>query len=84
MIGSVGEGFRMPAGRELSSRTEGRRPKAPQEGTRGGWLSSLLSMGIWWGGGLRRGIAGRRNRRWTGDHGWDFVVAAAIDGVILA
>jgi hypothetical protein len=33
----LGEGFRMPAGRDLSSRTEGRRRKAPQEGTRGGW-----------------------------------------------
>jgi hypothetical protein len=36
VIGSVGEGFRMPAGRDLSSRTEGRLPKASQEGTRGG------------------------------------------------
>src|SRR5262244_2554732 len=31
-----GEGFRMPARGDLSSRTEGRRRKAPQEGTRGG------------------------------------------------
>jgi hypothetical protein len=30
-------GFRMPAGRDLSAGAEGRRPKAPQEGTRGGW-----------------------------------------------
>ncbi len=32
----LGEGFRMPASRDLSSRTEGRLPKASQEGTRGG------------------------------------------------
>ena len=31
-----GEGFRMPARRDLSARAEGRRPKASQEGTRGG------------------------------------------------
>ena len=31
-----GEGFRMPARGDLSARAEGRRPKAPQEGTRGG------------------------------------------------
>jgi hypothetical protein len=30
-----GEGFRMPARRDLSTRAEGRRPKASQEGTRG-------------------------------------------------
>jgi hypothetical protein len=28
-----GEGFRMPASRDLSARAEGRRPKASQEGT---------------------------------------------------
>src|ERR1700719_2770087 len=31
-----GEGFRMPARVDLSARAEGRRPKASQEGTRGG------------------------------------------------
>ena len=31
--GRNGEGFRMPAGRDLSARDEGRRPKASQEGT---------------------------------------------------
>src|SRR6202040_4332390 len=35
--GRKGEGFRMPARRDLSARAEGRRPKASQEGTRGGW-----------------------------------------------
>jgi hypothetical protein len=43
--GSFGEGFRMPARRDLSSRSEGRRPKASQEGTRGGWAGGLPSMG---------------------------------------
>jgi hypothetical protein len=42
----VGEGFRMAARRELSARAEGRRPKASQEGTRGGWADSFRSMGI--------------------------------------
>ena len=41
-----GEGFRMAARRELSARAEGRRPKASQEGTRGGWADSFRSMGI--------------------------------------
>ena len=41
-----GEGFRMPARRDLSSRTGCRRPKAPQEGTRGGPCERLPSMGI--------------------------------------
>ena len=31
-----GEGFRMPACGDLSARAEGRRPKASQDGTRGG------------------------------------------------
>jgi hypothetical protein len=81
---SVGEGFRMPARRDLSSRTWGRRPKAPQEGTRGGWVSSLPSMGICRGGGLRRGCADRGDGRWTDDRGRDFVAASAVDGVFLA
>jgi hypothetical protein len=33
--GRFGEGFRMPASRDLSARAEGRRPKASQERTRG-------------------------------------------------
>ena len=41
-----GEGFRMRAHRDLSKRTEGRRPKAPQEGTRGGCSGGLPFMGI--------------------------------------
>jgi len=44
--GRNGEGFRMAARRELSAGAEGRRPKASQEGTRGGWADSLRSMGI--------------------------------------
>jgi hypothetical protein len=44
-------------------RVESRRPKASQEGTRGGLGDSLPSMGIWLGGGLRCGCAGRRNWR---------------------
>ena len=38
-----GEGFRMPARRDLSTPGEGRRPKASQEGTRGplGWASAV-------------------------------------------
>jgi len=45
------EGFRMPAGRDLSG-AEGRRPKAPEEGTRGGLVGGLRSMGIWSGRGF--------------------------------
>jgi hypothetical protein len=41
-----GEGFRMPAHRDLSRRTEGRRRKAPQEGTRGGWSGDLPLWGF--------------------------------------
>src|SRR5271155_8192 len=39
-----GEGFRMPAHRDLSTRAEGRCSKAPQEGTRGGpcWAACPL------------------------------------------
>jgi hypothetical protein len=44
--GRVGKGFRMPARRDLSGGAEGRRPKASQEGTRGGWAGGLPSMGI--------------------------------------
>jgi len=40
------EGFRMPAGRDLSACGEGRRPKASEEGTRGPLASGLPSMGI--------------------------------------
>src|SRR6266851_10005268 len=36
----------MPAGRELSTRTDGRRPKAPQEGTRGGWWAVCRLWGF--------------------------------------
>ena len=42
----TGEGFRMPACGDLSARNEGRRPKAPQEGTRGGPCGRLPFMGI--------------------------------------
>ena len=62
----------------------GRRPKAPQEGTRGGWVGGLPSMGIWLGGGLGRGCAGRGCLRRTDDGSRDLVVAAAVDGVSLA
>jgi hypothetical protein len=34
-----GEGFRMPASRDLSARAEGRRPKASQEGY---WLRAAF------------------------------------------
>ena len=78
-----GEGFRMPARGELSARTEGRRPKAPQEGTRGGPCGRLPSMGIWRGGGLDKGCAGRRSWRRIDDRSARIVVAAAVDGAIL-
>ena len=42
------EGFRMPAGRNVASSTEGRRPKASREGTRGGrarrWVYGDLTV----------------------------------------
>jgi hypothetical protein len=48
-IGRSREGFRMPAGRDLatnSTGSEGRRPKASEEGTRGPLRGGLPSMGI--------------------------------------
>ena len=44
----------------------------------------LPFMGIWLGGGLGRGFAGRGCRRRTDDGGRDLVVAAAVEGVSLA
>jgi hypothetical protein len=80
-----GEGFRMPARGDLSARTEGRRPKAPQEGTRGGPCGRLPSMGICrGGGGLRGGCAGRRSWHRIDDRGPRIVVAAAVEEAILA
>jgi hypothetical protein len=50
-------GFRMPARREQSTRarTEGRRPKASEERTRGTAASSWPAMGIWSRRGVGRG-----------------------------
>src|SRR5260370_41679445 len=52
----------MPAGRELSTRTDGRRPKAPQEGTRGGWWAVCRLWGFGgsaaWVGGALAGVVG--------------------------
>jgi hypothetical protein len=45
------EGFRMPAGRSVASSTEGRRPKAAREGTRGG---RARLWGLWGFNGCRR------------------------------
>jgi hypothetical protein len=73
----------MPADRDLANRTDGRLPKASQEGTRGGWVSSLASMEICRGSVLGWGCAGRGNRRRIADRGRKFV-AAAVDGAILA
>jgi hypothetical protein len=81
---SRGVGFRMPAGGDRSARCCGRHSKAPQEGTRGGWVSSLASMEICRGSVLGRGCAGRGNRRRIADRGRKFVAAAAVDGAILA
>src|SRR2546425_141754 len=53
--GWVGEGFRMSARRDLSARAEGRRPKASQEGTRGG----LAVLPRAWGDGGPRGAPPR-------------------------
>jgi hypothetical protein len=44
--GLLCEGFRMPARGDLSARAEGRRPKASQEGTRGGRVTGCRTMGI--------------------------------------
>jgi len=50
-------GFRMPAGREQSTRgrADGRRPKASEKRTRGTAASSWPSMGNW----SRRGVGAR-------------------------
>ena len=40
-----GEGFRLAARRDLPTRSEGRRPKASQEGTRGGWFGRSAVYG---------------------------------------
>jgi hypothetical protein len=44
--GRDGEGFRMPACGDLSARAEGRRPKASQEGTRGGRVTACRLWGF--------------------------------------
>jgi hypothetical protein len=48
-----------------------------------GWVSSLPSMGICRGWGLRGGCGCRGDGRWIDDRGRDFVAAVAVDGVIL-
>ena len=47
-------------------------------------MGGLRSMGIWLGGGLGRGCAGRGCLRRTDNGSRDLVVAAAVDGVSLA
>jgi hypothetical protein len=74
----------MPARGDLSARAEGRRPKASQEGTRGGRAGGLPFMGICRGGGLSRGCAGRRSWRRIDDRGGEFAAMAVVDGAILA
>ena len=79
-----GEGFRMPAGEELSACTKGGRPKAPQEGTRGGPCCRLRVYGdltVRW---LGWGCAGRRSWRRMDDRSARIIVAAAVGGAILA
>jgi hypothetical protein len=44
--GRFGEGFRMPVRDDLPACTEGRRPKAPQEGTRGGRVGGCRLWGF--------------------------------------
>ena len=53
--GCYREGFRMPAGRDLSTRAEGRRPKASEERTRGKAVSAL---GRLWGFGVGAAVVG--------------------------
>jgi hypothetical protein len=79
-----GEGFRMPVRRDLSARAEGRRPKAPQEGTRGPLGRRLTTMVIWRCGGLGGRCAGCRGRRQNEDCSSDFVAGAVVEGAILA
>ena len=49
-----------------------------------GAVWAVCRLWIWRGGGLRRGYAGRRNRRRIDYRRREFVVAAAVDGVVLA
>jgi hypothetical protein len=45
-MGSSGEGFRMPAGRDYSRALEGRRPSAPHEGSRGPRVDGCRLWGL--------------------------------------
>src|SRR5580692_6175370 len=77
-------GFRIPAPLMIYPPVlRGRCPKAFREGTRGVWVSSVPSMGICRGYGLRGGCGCRGDGRWIDDRGRDFVAAVAVDGVIL-
>jgi hypothetical protein len=83
-IGKVCAGFRIPAPLMIYPPVlRGRCPKAFREGTRGVWVSSLPSMGICRGYGLRGGCGCRGDGRWIDDRGRDFVAAVAVDGMIL-
>ena len=68
----------------IRARSEGRRPKASQEGTRGVPGRRLPSMGIWRCGGLGRGCVRWRSRCRSDDRDSELVAAAAVDGVIFA
>ncbi len=68
----------------ICGRSEGRRPKASQEGTRGPPGRRLTTMGIWRCGGLRGRCADCRGRRQNDDCSSDFVAGAVVEGAILA
>jgi len=67
---------------DACSRTEGRRPKASEEGTRGKAVSAWPTMGIWRLSGCSRGwFCGDRRELSAGDDS-GVASAAVLDGLI--
>jgi hypothetical protein len=72
----------MPARGDLSACTEGRRSKAPQEGTRGGRMGGCCLWGFY-GAAVWVEDGWPRSWRRIDNRGAIIVVAAVVDGAIL-
>ena len=68
----------------IAARSEGRGPKASQEGTRGAPCGGVLSMGILPSGGSSRGEAGGRRCRRVEGPGIGIGVAAVVERTSVA